>query len=42
MIYGRKTWGPKAWHLLQTFAINQNKKISNNKKHNYYIIKRYF
>lgn len=37
MIYGRKTWGPKAWHLLQVFAINQNKKISNNKKHNYYI-----
>ena len=35
MIYGRKIWGPKAWHLLHTFAMNENKKISNKKKSNY-------
>ena len=37
MIYGRDIWGPKAWHLLHSFSINNNLKISESKKHNYYI-----
>jgi hypothetical protein len=38
MIYnGREIWGPKAWHLLHAFSINNNYKISNDKIHNYYI-----
>jgi hypothetical protein len=37
MIYGREFWGPKAWSLLHSFSINENKKISIRKKHNYYI-----
>ena len=34
MIYGKEMWGPKAWHLLHAFSINNN---SGKKKHNYYI-----
>lgn len=37
MIYGKKYWGPKVWYLLHSFSINNNLKIPNNKKHNYYI-----
>jgi len=37
MLYGKEKWGPKAWHLLHSFSINENFKISENKKHNYYI-----
>ncbi len=37
MIYGRNIWGPKAWHLLHIFSINNNLKIAESKKHNYYI-----
>ena len=37
MIYGREIWGPKAWNLLHSFSINENKKISVRKRHNYYI-----
>ena len=37
MILGRKIWGPYAWHLLHTFSINNNFKISEMKKHQYYI-----
>jgi hypothetical protein len=37
MIYGRNIWGPKAWHLLHIFSINNNLKIPNSKKHNYFI-----
>jgi hypothetical protein len=37
MIYGRNIWGPKAWHLLHVFSINNNSKISEAKKHNYFI-----
>ena len=37
MILGRKIWGPYAWHLLHTFSINNNFKISESKKHQYYI-----
>jgi len=34
MNYGSIIWGSKAWHLLHAFSIN---KISDDKKHNYYI-----
>jgi hypothetical protein len=37
MILGREIWGPQAWHLLHSFSINNNTKISDEKKHNYYI-----
>jgi hypothetical protein len=37
MLYGKEKWGPMAWHLLHSFSINENLKISENKKHNYYI-----
>ena len=38
MIYNnREIWGPKAWHLLHSFSINNNFKIPQNKIHNYYI-----
>ena len=37
MLYGRKTWGPKAWNLLHSFSMNNDHKINDNKKHNYYI-----
>ena len=37
MIYGRKEWGSKVWYLLHAFSINNNLKIAENKKHNYYI-----
>lgn len=37
MIIGKEKWGSKAWHLLHIFSINNNKKIPDNKKHNYYI-----
>ena len=38
MIYNaREVWGPKAWHLLHAFSINNNFKISEDKIHNYYI-----
>jgi len=37
MQYGKEKWGPKAWHLLHSFSINENFKISEIKKHNYYI-----
>lgn len=36
-IIGKKIWGPKAWNLLHSFSINNNNKIPDNKKHNYYI-----
>ena len=36
MNYGKEIWGPKAWNLLHSFSMT-NKKISNTKKHNYYI-----
>ena len=37
MIYNnREIWGPKAWHLLHSFSINNNFKIPQNKIHNYY------
>lgn len=35
MIYGKKIWGPKAWHLLHIFSINNKKKISKKKINNY-------
>jgi len=38
MLYGKKIWGPKAWSLLHAFSMNNNLKISNKKKHNYYIL----
>lgn len=37
MLYGKKMWGPKAWHLLHAFSVNNNLKISDKKKHYYYI-----
>jgi hypothetical protein len=37
MIYGREYWGPKVWYLLHAFSINNNLKINEDKKHNYYI-----
>jgi hypothetical protein len=37
MLYGKEKWGPKVWHLLHSFSINENFKINANKKHNYYI-----
>lgn len=37
MNIGRDIWGPYAWHLLHVFSINNNSKISDEKKHNYYI-----
>ena len=37
MIYGKDKWGPKAWYLLHIFSFNNNKKIIENKKHNYYL-----
>ena len=37
MIYGTKYWGPKVWYLLHSYSINNNSKIHDNKKHNYYI-----
>jgi hypothetical protein len=38
MTYNTKEkWGPKAWNLLHSFSINNNYKIPDNKKHNYYI-----
>jgi hypothetical protein len=37
MQYGREKWGPKAWHLLHSFSINENFKINEKKKHNYFI-----
>jgi len=38
MAYNSKEkWGPKAWNLLHSFSINNNYKIPENKKHNYYI-----
>ena len=37
MQYVKEKWGPKAWHLLHAFSINENFKISEIKKHNYYI-----
>ena len=37
MIYTKNIWGPKAWHLLHIFSINNNLKIPNSKKHNYFI-----
>jgi hypothetical protein len=38
MIFSKKKWGPLAWHLLHSFSINNNCKISDNKKHNFYIL----
>ena len=35
--YSIETWGPKAWHLLHAFSINNNYKIPNNMIHNYYV-----
>jgi hypothetical protein len=37
MIYGKEIWGSKAWNLLHSFSMNDNFKINENKKHNYYI-----
>jgi hypothetical protein len=37
MNIGREIWGPFAWHLLHVFSINNNSKIADEKKHNYYI-----
>ena len=37
MNLGQEIWGPVAWHLLHIFSINNNSKISDEKKHNYYI-----
>jgi hypothetical protein len=37
MIWPRTKWGPIAWNMLHTFSINNNFKISNNKKHLYYL-----
>jgi arsenate reductase-like glutaredoxin family protein len=37
MIYGKKYWGSKVWYLLHAFSVNNNLKIPENKKHNYYI-----
>jgi len=34
---GKDKWGPIAWNILHSFSINNNKKISENKKHDYYI-----
>jgi len=36
-VIGREKWGPKAWHLLHTFSINNNLSINNKLKNNYYI-----
>ena len=37
MLYGRQKWGPILWHILHSFSINENFKISESKKHNYFI-----
>ena len=37
MVLGKQKWGPIAWHLLHSFSINNNCKISESKKHNFYI-----
>jgi len=37
IIYGKQQWGPKAWHLLHSFSNNNNFKINEHKKHNYFI-----
>jgi hypothetical protein len=37
MSNGRTTWGPKMWSLIHSFSVNENLKISNDIKHNYYI-----
>jgi hypothetical protein len=37
MLYGRQNWGPLLWHILHSFSINENFKISESKKHNYFI-----
>ena len=39
MNYGSNVWGSKAWHLLHAFSKN---KISNDKKHNYYLFYKSF
>lgn len=31
MIYSKNIWGPKAWHLLHIFSINNDSKISESK-----------
>ena len=33
----RNIWGPIAWNLLHSFSINNNIKMNDSKKHNYYI-----
>jgi hypothetical protein len=33
----KEEWGPKVWHLLHSFSINNNFRIPDNKIHNYYI-----
>jgi len=42
MIYSKNIWGPKAWHLLHIFSINNDSKISESKKHNYFIFYKSF
>ena len=37
MSNGRTIWGPKLWGLIHSFSVNNNLKISDNLKHNYYI-----
>jgi len=37
MIYGTKYWGPKVWYMLHSFSTNNNLKILEKRKHNYYL-----
>jgi len=34
---GKEKWGPIAWNMLHSFSINNNKKIKENKKQEYYL-----
>jgi hypothetical protein len=37
MSNGRTIWGPKLWGVIHYFSVNNNLKIPDNLKHNYYI-----
>ncbi len=43
-IIGKKTWGPKAWHLLHSFSLHHDKNIewTKEKKHEYYLFYKTF
>jgi hypothetical protein len=37
MFIGKEIWGPIAWNILHSFSLNNNYKIPENKKKNYYL-----